>query len=65
MKSKTAMSFSGILLLAGAAYAQETRTELKRAGLTGTNMRSAAEAMDVPRRASACQTSLRLWFSAL
>jgi len=29
MKSKTAMSFLGILLLAGAAYAQETRTELK------------------------------------
>jgi len=38
MKSKTAMSFLGILLLAGAAYAQETRTELKRADLTGTNM---------------------------
>jgi hypothetical protein len=38
MKAKMAMSFLGILLLAGTAYAQETRTELKRADLTGTNM---------------------------
>jgi quercetin dioxygenase-like cupin family protein len=38
MKSKMAMSLLGMLLLTGAAYAQETRTELKRADLTGTNM---------------------------
>jgi hypothetical protein len=38
MKSKMAMSCLAMLLLAGAAYAQETRTELKRADLTGTNM---------------------------
>ena len=38
MKARLATTFLGSLLLAGAAYAQETLTELKRADLTGTNM---------------------------
>ena len=38
MKAKITMSFLQILLLAGAADAQETRTEFKKADLTGTKM---------------------------
>ena len=48
MKAKMAMSFLGILLLAGTAYAQETRTEFKKADLTGTNMEIWTAVYDFP-----------------
>ena len=48
MKAKMAMSFLEILLLAGAAYAEETRTEFKRADLTGTNMQICTAVYDFP-----------------
>jgi Cupin domain len=48
MKAKITMSFLGILLLAGAADAQETRTEFKKADLTGTKMEIWTAVYDFP-----------------
>jgi uncharacterized cupin superfamily protein len=48
MTAKMAMPFLGILLLAGTAYAQETRTEFKKADLTGTKMEIWTAVYDFP-----------------